>query len=142
MARNPGRPMSPHLTIWKWGPHMLVSILHRATGVTMATVGAMTFVWWLAAAASGPAAYETFSYYVFERTDGGTLGAITNILFRIAAVALTWVFFQHMANGIRHLFQDMGAGYELKTNKMSAMATLAVSTIVTLALWAIILTRH
>ena len=26
------RPLSPHLTIWKWGPHMLVSILHRATG--------------------------------------------------------------------------------------------------------------
>ena len=32
MARNAARPLSPHLTIWKWGPHMLVSILHRATG--------------------------------------------------------------------------------------------------------------
>ena len=30
MASN--RPLSPHLQIWKWGPHMLVSILHRITG--------------------------------------------------------------------------------------------------------------
>ena len=26
------RPLSPHLQVWRWGPHMLVSILHRATG--------------------------------------------------------------------------------------------------------------
>ena len=31
--------MSPHLTIWKWGPHMLVSILHRITGAGLAVVG-------------------------------------------------------------------------------------------------------
>ena len=39
MHRNPSRPMSPHLTIWKWGPHMLVSILHRVTGAGLAIVG-------------------------------------------------------------------------------------------------------
>ena len=39
MHRNPDRPMSPHLTIWKWGPHMLVSILHRVTGTGLAIVG-------------------------------------------------------------------------------------------------------
>jgi succinate dehydrogenase/fumarate reductase cytochrome b subunit len=36
--RPQSRPLSPHLSIWKWGPHMLVSILHRACGVALATI--------------------------------------------------------------------------------------------------------
>src|SRR3546814_1470403 len=60
MAANRSRPLSPHLTIWRWGPHMLVSILHRMTGAGLATVGVVGLVWWLTAAAMGPAAYETF----------------------------------------------------------------------------------
>ena len=40
MTRNPDRPLSPHLSIWKWGPHMLVSILHRVTGAGVAVVAA------------------------------------------------------------------------------------------------------
>ncbi|MFN6934699.1 MAG: succinate dehydrogenase, cytochrome b556 subunit, partial [Tsuneonella sp.] len=43
------RPLSPHLQIWKWGPHMAVSILHRVTGDGMALVGLGVLVWWLAA---------------------------------------------------------------------------------------------
>ena len=61
MHRNPSRPLSPHLSIYKWGPHMLVSILHRVTGAALATVGAAAFVWWLVAAASGAEAYATFT---------------------------------------------------------------------------------
>ena len=33
------RPLSPHLTIWTWGPHMAVSILHRISGQGLAFVG-------------------------------------------------------------------------------------------------------
>ena len=55
------RPLSPHLTIWKWGPHMAVSILHRITGVGMATVGLPLLLWWLGSVASGPDAYERFA---------------------------------------------------------------------------------
>ena len=36
------RPMAPHLQIWKWGPHMAVSILHRVTGDGMALTGLIT----------------------------------------------------------------------------------------------------
>ena len=61
MHRNPSRPLSPHLSIWRWGPGMLVSILHRVTGTGLATLGALAFTWWLAAAASGPEAYESFT---------------------------------------------------------------------------------
>lgn len=126
------RPLSPHLTIWKWGPHMLVSILHRVTGSGMATVGALLLVWWFAAAAAGEAAYATF-LDVFT-TSAGSLNPIGYII----GIGLTWCFFQHMANGIRHLVMDIGAGFELKRNKASSIATIVFSVLATAAFWAFI----
>ena len=71
MAHNPARPLSPHLTIWKWGPHMLVSILHRATGTALAIGGGLIFTWWLTAAAMSPAAYRIFYRWVVEADPVG-----------------------------------------------------------------------
>ena len=126
-TRSSARPISPHLQIYKWGPHMLVSILHRATGVGMATVGATVLVWWLAAIAAGDAAYATFRH-VFVDFAGGALGYVIGI-------GLTLTFFQHMASGIRHLVMDTGAGFELKRNKMAALATMFVSVALTALFW-------
>ncbi|MCK9544516.1 MAG: succinate dehydrogenase, cytochrome b556 subunit, partial [Novosphingobium sp.] len=47
------RPLSPHMQIWRWGPGMVSSILHRITGVG-ATVGIFIALWWLGALVSGP----------------------------------------------------------------------------------------
>jgi len=126
MHRNPSRPMSPHLTIWKWGPHMAVSILHRITGVGLATLGAAALVWWLAAAASGSDAYETF------------VGWATWEWSLIIWVGLTWAFFQHLLSGLRHFVLDLGAGYELKTNKFWATMTMVGSVLLTAGTWAYI----
>jgi succinate dehydrogenase / fumarate reductase cytochrome b subunit len=123
------RPLSPHLTAWKWGPNMLVSILHRATGDGMATVGTILFVWWLAALASGEARYAQFTD-VFT-TSSGSL----NVLGYIVGIGMTWGFFQHMASGMRHFVMDTGAGYELKINKTGAILTILASIILTVAFW-------
>ena len=125
--RNSARPISPHLQVYKWGPHMLVSILHRVTGVGMSTVGATVLVWWLAAIAGGEGAYATFRH-VFVEWAGGALGYVIGI-------GLTLTFFQHMASGIRHLVMDTGAGFELKRNKMAALATMIVSVTLTVLFW-------
>jgi len=106
---------------------MLVSILHRATGTGMATVGATVLVWWLAAIAGGEEAYATFRH-VFVDFAGGALGYLVGI-------GLTLSFFQHMASGIRHLVMDTGAGFELKRNKTGALATMAVSVTLTVLFW-------
>ncbi len=56
MTRNPDRPLSPHLTIWKWGPDMLVSILHRLTGGGAGgRRRSALLTWWLWAIAGGRA---------------------------------------------------------------------------------------
>jgi succinate dehydrogenase / fumarate reductase cytochrome b subunit len=134
-VRNPARPLSPHLSIWKWGPHMAVSIVHRATGTGMATVGTILFVWWLVAMSSGAAAYAAF-IDMFTVHSGGL-----NILGYVFGIGLTLSFFQHMASGVRHLFMDAGAAFELGINKRSAVATFFVSVIATAAYWAFLLEK-
>lgn len=141
MSRNTARPLSPHLTIWKWGPHMLVSILHRATGTALAIGGGVIFIWWLVAAASGAASYATFYDYVAVAPDGNGAARVTTILARIVGIGLTWSFFQHMASGVRHFVLDTGAGYELKINKTGSMATIAFSLVMTALVWAWLLTK-
>src|SRR6478735_9080704 len=98
MARNNARPLSPHLTIWRWGPQMLVSILHRATGSALAIGGGLLLVWWLIALAGGEASYKRF---VDLMTSNGT-GKL-NLIPAIVLVGLTWSFIQHLCSGVRHL---------------------------------------
>ena len=130
MARNAARPLSPHLTIWKWGPHMLVSILHRATGSALAIAGGILFIWWLTALAGGEASYAHFIDLMTSDKTGKL-----NLIPAIVLIGLTWSFFQHMCSGIRHLLLDTGAGYELKVNKMGAMATIIISVTLTVLVW-------
>jgi succinate dehydrogenase / fumarate reductase cytochrome b subunit len=108
---------------------MLVSILHRATGSGMATVGTALLVWWLVAIASGEEAYRTFRD-VFT-TESGAL----NVVGWVIGVGLTWALFQHMANGVRHLFMDIGAGFELNRTKQSSMATIVAGVVLTGGYW-------
>ena len=129
-TRAAQRPLSPHLSIWKWGPHMAVSILHRATGTAMALVGAPLLVWWLAAVAAGSESYDAFRD-LFTVADGGL-----NIIGHVLAIGLTWALFSHLANGVRHLFLDIGALFELKRNKAAATAVLIAAPVATLVLWA------
>lgn len=112
---------------------MTVSILHRITGSGMATVGTVLMIWWLAALASGPAAYAAFVECF--TVEGGGLNLIGYVLL----IGLTLSFFQHLASGVRHFVLDAGAGYELKTNRTGAVLTMVFSVAATAALWAYIL---
>ena len=126
MARTTSRPLSPHLTIWKWGPAMAISILHRVTGNGLATVGILGVGWWLMAAAIGPEAYATF------------INCATSPLGYLVMIGISWFFFQHLMSGLRHFVLDMGAGYELNTNKTWSLVIPVLSTLATVALWATI----
>ena len=119
--------MSPHLTIWKWGPHMLVSILGRITGAGLAIVGGAALVWWLAAAAAGTESYAYFQSWA------------THWLGIAVAVGLSWALIQHTLTGLRHFALDIGAGYELETNKRWSLIVVIAAIALTAALWAWIL---
>ena len=123
------RPLSPHLQIWRWGPAMLVSILHRVTGDGMALVGLFVLLWWLGALAAGPEYYATFS------------DLMTSPIGYIVLVGLSWAFFTHLMSGLRHFVLDIGAGYELTRNKLWSVLSPLIAIILTIAFWAVILLR-
>ncbi len=140
MAQSPSRPLSPHLQVYKWGPHMAVSIFHRATGFVLATAGILTLLWWIASIAGGRESYATFQSYVVTAGDGATAWqTASNWFFRLLALAVTFSFFQHLCSGVRHLLLDVGAGYELSTNRTGAIAVFLIAATATavVALFAI-----
>ncbi len=122
------RPLSPHLSIWKWGWGMTVSILHRITGGALATVGLALLTWWLMALAGDTAGYEKFQAAVAYRPLGFPL-----VIFIL--VGLTWAFWQHLFSGMRHLVLDTGAGYELRVNRFWSIMTIAASVLATATTW-------
>jgi succinate dehydrogenase / fumarate reductase, cytochrome b subunit len=126
-SRN--RPLSPHLQVWRWGPAMLVSILHRITGNGLAVAGLGVLLWWLGALASGPEAYATFA------------GHASSWYGMVVLVGISWAFFNHMASGIRHFVLDIGAGYELNNNALWSMLTPVIGVVLTAAFWAALLAR-
>src|SRR6266550_3953523 len=123
MAAAKSRPLSPHLSIWRWGPHMVVSILHRVTGAALSIAGLAILTWWLMAIAQGQDAYTQFS-----KLAASPIGLVV-------LIGLTWSFFQHLLSGIRHLVMDTGAAFELGVNKTFAILTIVGSLLLTAALW-------
>jgi succinate dehydrogenase / fumarate reductase cytochrome b subunit len=121
------RPIAPHLQIWKWGPAMAVSILHRITGDGLAFVGLGVLLWWLGAMAGGEQ-----SYALFQDVMGSPIGLLV-------LAGLSWAFFTHMMSGLRHFVLDIGAGYELDTNKTWSLLSPVFGILLTAAFWAVIL---
>ena len=127
MTRSAARPLSPHLTIWKWGPHMLVSILHRLTGGALTVAGLAVLTWWLVAISQGAEAYGRMA-----KVADSPVGLIV-------LVGLSWAFWQHLFSGLRHLVLDIGAGYEIKLNRLFSVLTIAAALLATALTWFVIL---
>lgn len=123
------RPLSPHITIWRWGPAMFISILHRVTGNGLAFVGLGVLLWWLYALSAGPIAFDTFAAHA-----GAWYG-------KVVLVGLTWAFFNHMASGLRHFVLDIGAGFELKSNNFWSVLTPLLALSATVVTWTVILLK-
>lgn len=146
-TRAATRPLSPHLTIWRWGPGMIASILHRVTGVGL-TVGLGLLIWWLAALAAGPEAYGRFAGWVWADLGalewsgfGAIVGSLARIVLKVVVIGVSWSFFAHTVTGIRHFVLDAGAGYELDANNRWAWIGIGLGFLLTAAFWALLLYR-
>lgn len=118
------RPLSPHLQIYRPQLTSVLSITHRITGMAL-VIGTLVLVYWLLAAASGPEAYASAQALL-----GSWLG-------RVVMLGFSYALFFHLCNGIRHLFWDVGLGFELKTAYASGNAVIAVSIALTVIAWAL-----
>ena len=117
-----GRPLSPHLSIYRWPVSMALSILHRATGVAM-SVGLVIFAVWLMQTAAGPEQYARFS------------GLMSSLFGKLMLIGWSYAFFFHLGNGVRHLVWDAGYGFERQQVNASAWFVLVVSILLTVAFW-------
>ncbi|HEY3888525.1 MAG TPA: succinate dehydrogenase, cytochrome b556 subunit [Caulobacteraceae bacterium] len=116
------RPMSPYVTVWRWHLTMAVSILHRVTGLILYGA-ALILAGWAVALAAGPDAYDAFRLIL-----GSPLG-------KLVLIAVTLSLFYHLANGVRHLVWDFGAGFLPKTADMSAAVVIVFAVAATVAVW-------
>lgn len=116
------RPVSPHLQVYRWHISMVLSILHRASGIIL-SVGALVLVWWLVAAATSDDAFARVQWVL-----GSLLGTL--LLFGWT-VALLF----HLFSGIRHLAWDAGYGFEKATAEQTGWAVVIATVLATLLVW-------
>lgn len=118
------RPLSPHLQIYKPMLTMMISIMHRITGVGL-YFGIILLVWWLTAASISD------SYFDFVQ------GFFGHWFGRFVLFGFSWALVHHALGGLRHFLWDTGRGYDLKVVEWLARANLAGSIVLTLLLWII-----
>lgn len=112
------KPLSPHLQVYKPQITSVLSIMHRGTGIFL-SLGAFVLSYWLVALASGEQHFDSVK---------ACFGAWP---IKLLLIAWVFAFFYHLCNGIRHLFWDIGKGFELDTLQKSGYAVLAAASILT-----------
>jgi succinate dehydrogenase / fumarate reductase cytochrome b subunit len=118
------RPLSPFMH-YRWQYTNTLSILHRITGVLL-SLGFLLLVYWLAAAAAGPERYAA------------ARDTMASPLAQLVWFGAAFAFCYHLLNGIRHLFFDMGRGFELKTARASGRAVAIGAVVLGLLLWLLV----
>jgi len=126
---KPVRPLSPHLQVYRPQLTSVLSITHRATGVAL-SIASLALVYWIWSLAAGPEHYRQ-AQFMFSTWYG-----------QLVLLAASFSLFYHLGNGIRHLFWDIGQGFELDTVYRSGIAVVVVSVLLTIIVWVVALGGH
>ena len=117
-------PLSPHLQIYKWQISSLISITHRITGI-LNFLGLILISAWISSVGIGENLFEHFSVF------------LKSFIGRFILIGFTWSISYHLLSGIRHLFWDLGYGYEIKTANFSGILVILGSLVLTIILWVV-----
>ena len=112
-------PLSPHIQIYEWHISSLVSICHRITGIINIVI--ITLIcFWVSLLLLGNANYELVQNF-FETFFG-----------KFIIIGITWSFAFQILSEIRHLFWDLGFGFELKTSNITGLIVIFGSFVLTI----------
>ena len=104
-------PISPHIQIYNWHISSLVSISHRITGIinffTITLIGI-----WIASLLLGEQSYQNINLF------------LSSFLGKFFCLGIIWSFSFQMLSEIRHLFMDLGYGFEQKATKITGLIVL------------------
>jgi len=115
-------PLSPHIQIYSWNISSLISISHRITGV-LNILALIIICFWIASMLLGSTSYE-FIYNILNSFFG-----------KFLVIGITWSFSFQILSEIRHLFLDIGYGFELTTSKISGIIVIFGSFIITILIY-------
>ena len=113
------RPLSPHLQVYKPQLTSVLSITHRGTGVFL-SLGALVLTYWLVSLAVSEDLFNSFHLHT------------TFWYGKLFLIGFVFSLYYHLANGIRHLFWDIGLGLEISTTYKSGYFTIFISVALTL----------
>ncbi len=119
------RPLSPHLSIYRPVLTMVMSILHRITGIAL-YAGTLLLVWWLVAGAWSAQAFDNV-----QRFMGSWLGLPILIFY-------SWALMHHLLGGIRHFLWDFGIAMGVREREWLARGTIVGSVMLTILIWAVV----
>jgi len=122
---NHTRPLSPHLQVYRWQLTMVLSITHRATGLVL-SAALVPLVGWLLAAAAGPEAFATAN------------AILASVPGQLMLAAVSFAFYYHLCNGIRHLVWDAGWWLDIPEVYASGWSVVAAAIVLTVLTWAAI----
>jgi succinate dehydrogenase / fumarate reductase cytochrome b subunit len=120
------QPLSPHLSIYRWQVTNTLSIFHRLSGLLL-FLAALDFAVWLGSIALGSGAYS----YV--------KGIYSSNFLLLIWLLVSLSFFYHLFNGIRHLFWDLGKGFEESQVKWTGTLVILFSIMITGLFWYLLL---
>ena len=115
-------PLTPHLQIYKWQISSLLSITHRITGVINAVAISIICMWLLIVINNKEIIFANF---------------LSSYFGKFISIFLSWTFSFHILNEIRHLFWDLGYGFDPKISKITGYATLVLSFLLAIIIYII-----
>ena len=119
------RPLSPHLSVYRWQIGNSLSILHRITGAALG-LGLLALSYWLVSLAGGEESFRTA-----QRVLSSPVGTA-------CLIAWTFAFLFHLLNGVRHLFWDLGLGFERTQRHLSGWLAVLGALLLTAGAWAML----
>ena len=115
-------PLSPHIQIYSWHISSLISISHRITGIMNIII--ITFIClWVALLLLGNTNYEVLQDF-FESYIG-----------KFLIIGTVWSFSFQILSEIRHMFWDLGIGFELKTSNITGLIVIFGSLVITILIF-------
>ena len=112
-------PLSPHIQIYNWHISSLISISHRITGIINIIIVTL-ICFWVALLLLGNTNYELIQKF-FETFIG-----------KFVIVGTVWSFSFQILSEIRHIFWDLGFGFELKTSNITGLLVIFGSLVLTI----------
>ena len=119
---NKENPLSPHIQIYSWNISSLISISHRIVGVLNIQILTLVCLW-IALLLLGEANYEYIKFF------------LQSFFGKFLIVGIIWSFTFQILSEIRHLFWDLGYGFELKTSKISGLIVIFGSFVLTILIY-------